>query len=320
MRQLVDLIPLPRALAEALVIAGLFVAAIVVSRVAGLLVGRVVERRAVHGEDAPVGALARLQQRETAASLTQTTVRYLAFAVALVLSILVLVGARDVETLAGGAFLAIVLGFAVQRVLADVVAGLLMFFESWFEVGDTISIEPWGLDGVVEEVSLRSVKLRGVGGEVIRVQNSQVLATRLIPRGFREVEIELFVNDLDAGRRLVERLGRIVPVGPTQFVRAPEVVETEELDEELFRVTATAAVAPGREWLADDLLPKLARERGDGLIVHGPVVTPVDEQASSRFARAVWLGRGRREPAQPLARLRAVERRLRRRSAERGGR
>src|SRR5919202_284773 len=318
MRQLVDLIPLPRALAEALVIAGLFVAAIVVSRVAGLLVGRLVERRAVHGEDAPAGALARLQQRETAASLTQTTVRYLAFAVALVLSILVLVGARDVETLAGGAFLAIVLGFAVQRVLADLIAGLLIFFENWFEVGDTVSIEPWGLQGVVEEVSLRSVKLRGVSGEVIHVQNSQVLATRVIPHGLREVEIELFVNDLEAGRRLVERLGRVVAVGPAEFVRPPEVVETEELDEDLFRVTATAAVAPGREWLADDLLAKLARERGDGLIVHGPVVTSVDEQASSRFARAVWLGRGRREPAHPLVRLRAVERRLRRARSGRG--
>jgi Mechanosensitive ion channel len=187
-----------------------------------------------------------------------------------------------------------------------------MFFENWFEVGDLISIEPWGLQGVVEEVSLRSVKLRSVAGEVIHVQNSQVLAARLIPRGVRDLEIEFFVTDLEAGERLVERLSRIVPVGPTQFIRAPQTVETEQLDDELYRITATAQVAPGREWLAEDLLPKLAREHSDGLIVHGPVVTLIDEQAVSRFARAVWLGRGRREPAQPLARIRAVERRLRR--------
>jgi moderate conductance mechanosensitive channel len=102
------------------------------------------------------GRRARLQQRETAASLTQTSVRYLAFGLALVLSILVLSGVRNVDTIAGGAFVAIVLGFAVQRVLWDVLAGLFMFFESWFEVGDMISVEPWGLQGVVEEVSLRS--------------------------------------------------------------------------------------------------------------------------------------------------------------------
>ena len=89
------------------------------------------------------------------------------------------------------------------------------------------------------------------------------------------------------------------------------MVETEKLDENLYRITTSAAVAPGREWLAEDLLPKLARERTDGLLVHGPVVTPIDEQAARRFERAVWLARGRRDPTQPLARLRAVERRLR---------
>jgi moderate conductance mechanosensitive channel len=318
MRHLVDLIPLPRALAEAVLILGLFLTAIVVSRLAGLVAGWLVSRRAVQGEDAPADAVARLQQRETAASLTQTSVRYVAFGLALVLSVLILSGVRNVDTIAGGAFVAIVLGFAVQRVLWDVIAGLMMFFESWFEVGDLVSIEPWGLQGVVEEVSLRSVKLRSVHGEIIHVQNHQVLAARLIPRGVREVEIELFVNDLEAGTRLVERLARIVPLGPTQFIRAPQVVESEKLDEDFFRITATAAVAPGREWLAEDLLPKLARERTDGLIVHGPVVTPIDEQAATRFARAVWLGRGKRDVQEPLHRLRAVERRLRRSRASRG--
>lgn len=313
MRHLVDLIPLPRALAELVLIVGLFLAAIVASRLAGFVAAWLVSRRAVQGDDASADAVARLQQRETAASLTQTSVRYLAFGLAVVFSILILSGVRNVDTIAGGAFVAIVVGFAVQRVLWDVIAGLLMFFESWFEVGDTVSIEPWGLQGVVEEVSLRSVKLRSVHGEVIHVQNSQVLAARLIPRGVREVELELFVNDLDAGTRLIERLARIVPLGPTQFIRAPTLAETEQLDEELFRITATAAVAPGRDWLAEDLLPKLARERADGLIVHGPVVTPIDEQAASRFARAVWLGRGERQRGQSLARIRAVERRLRRR-------
>jgi small-conductance mechanosensitive channel len=312
MRHLVDLIPLPRALAELVLIVGLFLCAIVVSRIAGLVAAWLVSRRPVQ-EDAPADAVARLQQRETAASLTQTSVRYLAFGLALVLSIIVLSGVKHADTIAGGAFIAIVVGFAVQRVLWDIIAGLLMFFENWFEVGDLVSIEPWGLQGVVEEVSLRSVKLRSVHGEVIRVQNHQVLATRLIPRARRDLEIELFVSDLEAGERLVERLGRIVPVGPTHFIRTPQVVETEQLDDDLFRITAEAAVAPGREWLAEDLLPKLARERTDGLLVHGPVVTPIDEQAANRFARAVWLGRGQRDPTEPLARLRAVERRLRRR-------
>lgn len=316
MRGFVEAVPLPRPLGVLVVIVALFFAAILVSRLAGSLAGRLATRRALpqEGEDEPSTiALARLRRRETATSLTQTSVRYLAFTLAVLLSVVAIGGGRRTETLAGGAFLAIVLGFAVQRVLADFIAGLLMFFENWFEVGDTITIEPWNLEGVVEEVSLRSLKLRSLSGEVIHVQNSQVLATRVVPHGLRELEIDFFVNDAERGRTLVERLGRIVPTGPTQFVRPPSVVEVDELGDGLYRITAAASVAPGREWLAEDLLPKLARERGGDVVVHGPVVTRVDEQAARRYARAAWLGRARNEPQEPLARLRAVERRLRRR-------
>lgn len=315
MRGIVDVLPLPRPLAVVVVITALFLAAVIVSRVAGLLAGKLVARRALprEGESEPsTVALARLRRRETAASLTQTTVRYVAFTLAIILSIVTISGGQRTDTLAGGAFLAIVLGFAVQRVLADFIAGLLMFFEDWFEVGDTVTVEPWALSGVVEEVSLRSLRLRSLSGEVIRVQNSQVLATRVVPHGVRELEIEFFVNDAAGGQQLVELLGRIVPTGPTQFVRPPGVVETEELGDGLFRITATAAVAPGREWLAEDLLPKLVHERAGDIVVHGPVVTPMDEQAARRYARAAWLGRGRMQPRDPLGRFRAVERRLRR--------
>lgn len=315
MRGFVEALPLPRPLGVLVVVVALFLAAVVISRLAGLIAGRLAARRALppEGESEPSSvALGRLRRRETAASLTQTSVRYFAFMLALVLSIVAISGGRHAETLAGGAFLAIVLGFAVQRVLADFIAGLLMFFENWFEVGDTVTIEPWGLAGVVEEVSLRSLTLRSLSGEVIRVQNSQVLAVRVVPHGVRELEIELFVNEAEGGHQLVDWLGRVVPLGPTRFVRPPRVVESEELGAGLYRITATAAVAPGREWLAEDLLPKLAQERGEGLVVHGPVVTPVDEQAARRYERAAWLGRARSHPPEPRHRLRAVERRLRR--------
>jgi len=295
MRHLVDLIPLPRALAELVLIVGLFLCAIVVSRIAGLLAAWLVSRRAVHAEDAPADALARLQQRETAASLTQTSVRYLAFGLAVVLAIIVLSGVRHADTIAGGAFIAIVVGFAVQRVLWDIIAGLLMFFEGWFSVGDTITVEPWSLSGVVEEMSLRSTTLRAVTGEKIRVNNSAIYAARILPKGVREVEIELMATDGDECRRVVEEVARIVPAGPTRFVRRPEVVEVEVLDDELVRVLVHASVAHGREWLVEKFLPDIMKERApEGLIAHGPIVMFVDERATRRFARSLPGTRGRR--------------------------
>jgi len=274
-----------------------FLLAWIVNRVAARLAVFFVDRsdrRRGAGASFDTDRIAGLRQRETAVSLIQTTVRYVAFTLAFVLAIVALSGAQRVQTLVGASFLAIVIAFAAQRFLTDVIAGLLMFFEHWFQIGDTVAIDALHVQGVVESVSLRSLTIRSITGEILHVTNSQVNALRVIPRGYREVEIEFFTTELEPGRELVGQVARIVPVGPTRFVRRPSLTDTETLDDDLHRITAHGAVAVGREWLAQDFLPTLIRERAaPDLLVHGPIVTFVDEQASRSFARALVTGPSR---------------------------
>jgi Mechanosensitive ion channel len=286
-----DSTPLGRPLALLVVIGGLFVVAWLLSRaadrVAAYVVDRSERRRQPSGSSIDTGVIVGLRQRETAISLIETSIRYSLFALALVLSIVALSGAQRVQTIVGASFLAVVLAFAAQRFLTDVIAGLLMFFEGWFRIGDTVAIDPWNVQGIVEAVSLRSMTIRNVTGEIVHVPNSQVMALRVIPRGYREVEIEFFTSDLERGRELVAEIGRIVPVGLTRFVRRPELIDSETLDEGLHGITVRCAVAVGREWLADDFLPAVLKERAaEGLLVHGPIVTFVDETAARSYARA----------------------------------
>ncbi|HEX2506267.1 MAG TPA: mechanosensitive ion channel domain-containing protein [Gaiellaceae bacterium] len=317
-QRLNDSTPLSAPLGRLVVVAGLFLVAWLLSKVAGRVAAWAVDRgerrRSGRGGTVDTGLITSLKQRETAISLVATTSRYLFYGIALLLSLAVLTGAPRVETIVGASFLAIILGFAAQRLLMDVVSGLLIFFERWFGVGDTVAIDPWGVEGIVEEFSLRSVKIRSATGEVIHVANSEVKAARVIPRGYRELEIEAFVSDCDRGRDLFDDVVRVVPVGPTHFVRRPAVDEIERLDDRLFRIRARAAVASGREWLAEELFPSLVKERApEGLLVHGPVVMRVDEQANRRFARVAWrgdspAGADGAEPLRPLRQLREAER------------
>jgi hypothetical protein len=277
----------PLTAAKAIIVIALFVAASLIARLARFG-ARVAQNRTSNiSLDSPLSALA---QRDMAVSLTQTSVRILAYLFALALALVVITGAQGISTLAGASFAAVVVAFAAQRFLIDLIAGLVMFLEGWYTVGSSIVIEPWKLEGIVEEVSLRATTIRDVGGEVLRVHNSQIMAVRVLPKGGHEIEIELFVHDGEAGERLVERVAQIVPAGPTAFTRTPQVRHTQELDDDLYRVTADATVAAGRRWLGDELLPILLKERADDdLIVHGPVILPVDESASTRFARAQRL-------------------------------
>jgi len=247
------------------------------------------QERRLEGDDS-TGVIAGLKRRETALSLVQTTIRYAGY-LAAVLVLLSQVSGRTFTTVAGASIIVLLVGFAGQRFLTDILTGFFMVFEGWYAVGDTVVIEPWGVSGVVEEFGLRSTRLRALSGDVVSVHNSNVIAARRIPRGSREVQIEVYVNDEAGGRALFEDIVRLVPVGPTNFVQRPWIRSVDVIDRDLVRISAGGFVPPGREWLAGDLIRSLLHERGDGLVVHGPVVTEVDAAATARFQRATSLSR-----------------------------
>lgn len=276
---------------DALFILGLFVLAWALARASAVVARAVLAwHERLHRDRSPddlSGRIENIKRRETTVVVIRTGIAYAAFAAAAVLAVARLSGGFDrLTALAGASFFLILAGFAVQRVLIDMIAGLTMFVEQWYSVGDTIAVPALELQGVVEDVSLRRTKLRTVGGEVIHVHNSQIPAVRVLPTGAKELAVELFVSDGARGQAAVLAVAAILPEGPTTFVRRPWVERVDDLDESLVRIRLRATVAPGREWLVEGFLSDLLKERAGDLIVHGPVVLTVDERAARSFARA----------------------------------
>lgn len=273
---------------KALTVVLLFLLATILSRIIGTVAGRVVDlhnRRSALAVDFPSSERKRL---ETTIAMTRATSTLVLFAAAVFLSLAIVAGGfSKLSTLAGASFFAILLAFAFQRVLVDIIAGAAMFFEHWYSVGDMVVFAGLGLQGVVEDVSLRRTKLRAVNGEVISIHNSQIIGVSVLPRGIKRLAVEFFVSDEKLGKELVESVAQIVPISPTCFVSRPEIGETETLSADLCRIRIIAEVAPSREWLAEGFFVDLIRERAaKGLIIHGPVVFAVSESATRSFARA----------------------------------
>jgi small conductance mechanosensitive channel len=283
---------LPSFWGRVVVIAGLFALAFLISRLSAFVARHVLawhDRRDSDADLEATGKIADLKRRETLVGVIRTGIAYAAFAAAIVLSVAQLTGGVDKLTaIAGASFLLIVTGFAVQRILIDILAGFTMFVERWYSVGDTVTlVAAVELQGVVEDVSIRRTKLRSLNGEVIQVHNGQITAARVLPRGVKELAIEIFVSKREAGERLVEDVARILPEGPTTFIRGPWISHVEELSPVLTRIRVHTTVTPGREWLAESFFTDLLKQRApDGLIVHGPVALAVDERATRSFARA----------------------------------
>lgn len=273
------------------IIAGVFGAAWLVSRASGEVARRVLvwhDRRNSEMDPGETGKLVDIKRRETLVALIRTGIAYAGFAAAAVLTVAELIGGIDrLTAIAGASFMLILAGFAIQRVLTDIIAGFAMFAERWYAVGDTVSISGLEVQGVVEDVSLRRTKLRTLDGEAIHIHNSQIPAVRVLPRGVKELEVELFVSDRERAEQLVTWVAAMLPEGPTTLVRRPWIEGVEELSDSLIRIVVRATTAPGREWLVESFFSDLLKERAEpGLIVHGPVVLAVDESATRSFARA----------------------------------
>jgi len=77
---------------------------------------------------------------------------------------------QSLATIAAAATLAI--GFAMQDVLSNFVAGVFIFTDRPFRIGDWIEWD--GNSGVVEDISLRVTRVRTFDNELLTVPNSQL--------------------------------------------------------------------------------------------------------------------------------------------------
>ena len=81
-------------------------------------------------------------------------------------------GVNTTVILAGIGILSLIVGLAIQPLLADIIAGLFIVFEDVFHVGDVIVAD--GFRGQVKEIGMRHTQLVDAGGNVKVINNSDI--------------------------------------------------------------------------------------------------------------------------------------------------
>ena len=233
--------------------------------------------------------LEKLRRSETALVLVATAIPY-ATAIVVVVVIADFFVPLSAAALGGTALATIIVAFAIQRFLMDIVAGALIVFERWYGIGDFVMLEPVKATGIVEQFGLRTTVLRSLNGDRAYVPNSQIIAAVRSPRGYRSYRIELLVSDPEEAQRAIEAVGRRGPVGEARFLRAPQVIDVRELGEDAWLVRARVDVAPTMEWLAEDFLRNaLERRLSSDVLLAEPTIYTLDEGTLSRYERRVLV-------------------------------
>ena len=190
------------------------------------------------------------------------------------------------------ALIVIILGGVFGPILRDFAFGSGMMAEHWFGVGDLITIEPFNnIQGVVERITLRSTRIRGLNGEVIWISNQNISGVRIAQKGVWTMAIELFVSDLKGAEELIERTNALLPTGPSLLASGLVVMTVDKREKALWHVTAVCEIAPGMEWLiqntAVDLLKKLDEKSKQPVLLTDPVARYADNDTEREFARAI---------------------------------
>ncbi|MET1033319.1 MAG: mechanosensitive ion channel family protein, partial [Candidatus Saccharimonadales bacterium] len=244
-----------------------FIIAMTVAIVLGRLIAavmrrfaRTVSRNADKTQD--LKEVNRLRRIETLTILAVALIRMLLVVLAVYFWWVYAHPSQQPTALIGASALVVIIASAtVGPILRDLAYGGVMMAEHWYGVGDHVKVEPFDkLQGVVERVTLRSTRIRGLNGEVIWISNQNIQGVRVLTKGVRTTAIELFVNDLHKGMDLIEQINLRLPTGPLMVVRPLHIMAKSEVGPGLWHITAVGETAPGREWLLENYAITLLQE------------------------------------------------------------
>ncbi len=90
--------------------------------------------------------------------------------------------------------LSVGIGFGLQNVTANFVAGLVLLFERPIKIGDRVTVGD--VEGDVEEISMRATRVRTLNNISIIVPNSQFTSSNIVNWSYGDLRVRL---DIDVG-------------------------------------------------------------------------------------------------------------------------
>lgn len=173
-----------------------------------------------------------------------------------VVTILGLFNIKLTALLTGAGATAIIFGIAGRDIIMDLYVGFMALIEDQYRVGDDIEISK-DHAGIVEEVTLRTIKLRDVDGNVHIVPHS--LARSIINKtyDYSLVTVELtveYVEDRDNLKHIVDATGKTLAKDAhwgRVFVSPMQYMATLAFTKDELTFKAQGKVKPGKQVAAE---------------------------------------------------------------------
>jgi small-conductance mechanosensitive channel len=232
--------------------------------------------RYLNGMAADGRRVARSARTRTLLPLLRTTMS-IVLVTMVALIVLSELGLNIVPLLAGAGVAGIAVGFGSQALVKDVITGLFILLEDTLAIGDIVDV---GKDhaGVVEAISIRTIKLRDVAGTVHTVPFSEVSTVRNMTRDYA-----YFVCDV--GVQLREDPDRVIAVlcevadgmrkdsgWSESIVERLDVIGVDKFTDSAMVIRSRLKTLPLRQWAVGHEFNRRMKKAFDELGIEMPAI------------------------------------------------
>jgi small-conductance mechanosensitive channel len=187
------------------------------------------------------------------------------------------IGVNIAPLLAGAGVIGLAIGFGSQKLVQDIITGLFLLLENTMQVGDSVTLG--GLSGTVENLSVRTIRLRALDGSVHIVPFSAVTTVTNMTRdfGYAVIDVEISVNeDTDRISEVLRDIGREMRAEPRWATVIRDDLEVMGIDRFLATtlvLRARVRTTPAQRWAVGRELNRRIKQRFDELAIESPMTS-----------------------------------------------
>ncbi len=156
--------------------------------------------------------------------------------------------------IAGAGIVGIAIGFGAQTLVRDIVSGVFFLIEDAFRVGEYIQISG-GTRGMVEDISIRSLRLRHHNGPIHTVPFGEIATLTNFSRDWVIMKLEMrlpFETDIEKVRKIVKKVGQDLMADPEHgknFLQPLKSQGVNRMDDSAFIFRIKFMAKPGEQFV-----------------------------------------------------------------------
>ncbi|MDQ0206512.1 mechanosensitive ion channel family protein [Alkalicoccobacillus murimartini] len=166
--------------------------------------------------------------------------------------------------IAGAGVIGLAVGFGAQGLVSDVVTGFFLLLEKQVDVGDYVTVA--GLDGIVEEVGLRTTQIRGFDGTLYFIPNRNITDVHNHSRGNMRALVDVsipFEDNMDETIKVIQDACADLGDVKELIKEGPDVVGVEDLSSSLVTIRVIAKTENMHQWTVERKIRQVIKQAMD---------------------------------------------------------